>query len=514
MYVIIYYDGNTTWSNEDGTINFSMLSLCNRSIAFHMIEQVLKVQEYSQRNQHSTFSIDKIIFISDDNPSLLRSHLGNGERWGCTIEVLPLLASLDDTIDVVAYSNSIINSKSMLIFTKLCIFNPQDLYNSIHSLLSHDQVHSYAMPKTKDVDQNMFIISKKLEFLPLYISYFEIQNLKSIAAATKNTLKGEYPWLLRDEKQYDDFPASQSSQHITDMKDIFIGTQCSIASDVRLYQPSIIGHNVHIGENCTIGPYACIGDFCIVDENTIIENSIISKNTYISPLVSIKNSYVIGQSITQIESDVCVITPNTLIEANKSYDIALLSQRHNKKVFFLKRVLCISLVWSVILTTFLCISPVILLQWILGKRSFAQINYTEHDEIETLQCNSVSKKVKKSIYIVSKSAPPWLHGPIMTFFPSIINVILRDIPLFGLSFIEHDCLQAVEWLKKKNYSNPHTNKNGLLPPWFGLSRAPMTSIEKYIHAIWYAHANDACVDCRILFGLLRYGWGHMKDLQK
>lgn len=503
MHSIIYCDSHDSLPYNTNEIIFSMMNIANKSIAFHCIEQLCKLFTYLVDNKFEKGQ-NKITFITNNNPSLLRAYLGEGERWGCEIEVISLMGSLETTVKAIQYKNYLDGIEdSILFFPKYMLYDPQEYYVFLINILSNH--NKFINVQKENIFQNSTVLYIDTHHIAhvVRINYDCICNIDDVYNADMKVLDSAYPWLVLEEQVVESL---NNKQHGIFQKNIYIGRHCYIDKEATLYPPVRIGHNCRLEKGCEIGPYASIGATTIVDNHAKLKNSVVYDDTYIAPLVSVENSYVIHDNIHQIKKETCVLSPSMLVQSHSKVSI---TNQYKDNVSFFKNILCTITFKVILLSIFLCMMPIILTQWLLGKCQFEQFIVEDYDETQNMQCYTSLEKVYTVFWRVHPSAPHFLRTAKLQYLPSILLVLLGKVPLIGKEFWVQET-NEVPQLKMMCDSSLHMLKKGLLPPYLGLARAPMSDIEKTVHLHWYAKKSNICLDLKILKGLFLYSYGRWK----
>lgn len=501
MHIIFYCDNHDALPDNESEFIFSMFNVVNRSIAFHNIEQLCKVFEYFENTTCN--SLNKITFITNNNPSLLRVYLGNGARWGCEVEVISIIDTIKTTVDCIRYANFLHGIKDdILFFPNYVIYNPQDFYDVIKKLIDSNR----SLTKIQDdisvpVVALLYIAELGFKY-EVRVDHCDITSVDKVYNANIEALSGAYSWLLRHGLASGVF--SNNRYNEASIENVFIGRNCYIGDDVNLFPPIYIGDNCRIENGCEIGPYVSIGTTCIIDNDAKVKKSIVHDYTYIAPLISIKNAYVMHDNIHQIKSDLCVLSPSMLVQGHSK--IGNVHHRNEKKNIF-KSLFCSFVFKAVIACVFLFCIPLIFVQWLLGRCQFEKIVSSNFDESKNIQCNTSFERINTVFWRAHRSCPAYLRSAIIQYLPSLLLVLLGRVPLLGKEIWVKN-VEMPPLLSKTRDSSLRRLKKGLLPPYLGLGRLPMSNIEKAIHIHWYAKKANACLDLKIIKGVFAHSFNH------
>lgn len=511
MHIVIYCDNHDEIPHSIAhTFHFGMLLLSNKSIVVHMIEQIMLVQSYFVKHEEIDFTIDKITFITNKNPHILRNYLKNFAEFGCDVEVITTIISMQYTFDILSYNNA----NGMLFFTHFMLFNPYKFYEKCTEVLLDTRIKAQKNTQKEAI----FLLDKESLCHQMFIENAILLSLNDIYQCCMQNLHGAYAWLVREERDNSTEKSdveeilSGSEENISSMQRIYIGRQCRIHASTILHAPLIIGNNCYIEKNCTLGPFAVIGKDTIMSQESHISNSILHEKSYISPMISIKDAIFLQGTLHHMNTDVCVMTPDLLATSFTNPE-----KIHSNTVHTEKRSLTNPFYYCILkfttYTIFLCISPIILVQWALARGRFSLINYTTVDDIPSIQCSPTIQERKNSIVCAHESLPYFLRSPLLRFFPAMLSVLQGKIDLVGEE-IETSKDDKVVKLKSKIQDTISTRTKGLIAPWLGLAKAPLSPIEKYMHNAWYSHVKSPKNDVYILFKACINVYGHWRNQRK
>lgn len=205
------------------------LSVCGKPIVYYWIEFLaLKGAKH-------------VSILATDRPHLVRELVGDGSRWGISIDVLP----------------------------------------ERNELTAGDAATKYVV--------------RADEFLPGEYSVVVADHLPELPRIKLFSSYGEY---FRAAKELLPHVVSPDRIGLREIKPgIWAGLHSKIPSSTKLTAPCWIGECVLLGENVEVGPCAIIESQTIVDSGATIANSIIQPETFVGPGTEITDSIVIRDNL-------------------------------------------------------------------------------------------------------------------------------------------------------------------------------------------------------------------------
>lgn len=458
---------------------FAMLPLANRPVAWHLVEQCVRA------------GITRLLFVAQEKPEALREQLGNGERWGVSIDVVPPVkarrneqAQNDFETDFVTENQATLSAllreeQAVLVFPSLWLCEPEDIARLVQQQKEPAPVGRLlgthrAAPQMHIVGNTTPATIVRPHTPPLQLS-----TVADIYNATMQALDGNLPWLVREEKET--------------AAGIFAGHHSNIHPEATLHPPVIIGPYVTVAAGCTIGPHAVIGASSIVDSGAEIIHSVLEAESYVGPMTYRQDMLSISNMLFSLPDEACILVPDDFLQ--NTLNKAGSSGRQGAQI--LRNIVhrCIAVI------LLLAFWPLPLLLWLVGGFRFHSRIIAGIEQSDSLDCEH-----QVSQLTIRQAATAGLPR-IIALFPALLDVAAGRIALVGpepVSMEEAASMQH-EWERLRFKTRP-----GLIPPWAGLAPAPLNDVEKRTINAWYGRHADLRTDADVLAGLLRRGWPHLR----
>lgn len=451
-------------------MHFASLPILNRSIVWHMIEQCVSMLDYDDTNN---IEIERIICMTMYQPHILREHI-DSFRWGISVEIMTY--SNDEEAYFAKQCKELSKDNKCLYFNCLQIVNPQEIYTACKKLCHSDNEIGYML---FDGDVNSI---KLLSLHDVYAANMTI--LQSLSS---------FSWLILEEQ------ASTTRKSEKGEGVMHIGRNCTIHENARLHAPCIIGSDCTIAQDCVIGPYAILGCGCIMDNQSCVEHGIVSSHSYIAPLVTLRNSFCLAESIVNMDTTTCVLASDFIMQEDSRINIGIKKKEFIRIIFHRVFALC---------AIILC-SPILCVQYISAGFHFGHILVQVEEKEKTLQCHIDTRIKTVPIHISSEKAFACVRGPILRYLPALLDVFMGKIALIG------PAIHGIIWKQEEKTAglsmleqSYKTMQKGLIPPYYGLGSVEQdvqsfSNAEKITMIAWYAKHASLKTDCKILWGLMR-----------
>jgi acetyltransferase-like isoleucine patch superfamily enzyme len=279
----------------------SMLPVLNRPIIEHHIEIFVEL------------GCRRFIVMGVDNPLALKGFLGDGSRWGCSIELVVLKepctsSQILERIDAKADSDLVIAVPSEIVldvdYEALIRFQGSHQGFGTRVLsdrlldLSGESRQAKPIFRTinleEPVDTGVLVMrgqggSAVGGFADYYCegNYLGIRDSLSLWVANMAALGGQFSCLARGLKG-----GRQG--------DVWVGHHLHAAPNVTLDGPSLVGNYVRANSEAGILSWSVIGDGVIVDSRAQVSASVITDHTYIGTDTNVEHSIIAGKSIYNI----------------------------------------------------------------------------------------------------------------------------------------------------------------------------------------------------------------------
>ncbi|GFM34476.1 nucleotidyltransferase family protein [Desulfovibrio subterraneus] len=458
---------------------FAMLPLANRPVVWHMVEQCVRA------------GITRLLFVAQEKPEALREQLGNGERWGVSIDVVPPVKARSNeqaqgdfdtdfaTENLATLSALLREEQAALIFPALWLCNPEDIAQITHQQKEQPPVSRLLGPHSAAPKMHIAGSTAPAAIVLPQTEPLQLTTVADVYNATMHALDGSLPWLVREEMEKAD--------------GIFIGHHSNVHPEATLHPPVIIGPYATIAARCVIGPHAVIGARSIVDSGAEIIRSVLESESYAGSMTYRQDMFSISNMLFSLPDETCILVPddflqNTLSKTGKSGQrgATLLRNVTHRGV----ALLLLLLFW-----------PLPLLLWIAGGFRFRRRVIAGIEQSDSLDCEH--KVSQLTIRLAATTRLP----RIITQFPALLDVAAGRIALVGPEPVsmEEAASMRHEWERLRFKTKP-----GLIPPWAGLAPAPLNDVERRTINAWYGRHADLRTDADVLAGLLRRGWPHLR----
>jgi len=246
----------------------------------------------------------QVIVLATDRPEQVRALVGDGARWGLSVEVLPELRELD-----LKEARAKYHSRGDAAWLSA----PDDahLMDCLPGLPEHVLFTSYA-------------------------DWFAALQAWMPRAATPDRIG------VRQVKP-----------------GVWVGLHARISPDVELHAPSWIGENVQIGPGAVIGPWSIVENGACVDGDAEISGSVIGPETFVGRFTEVRRSIAWGSTLVNWKLNSC-------IKVSDAFLLCPLGRQRSafQPAGLLGR---LAAAWAITLTLPLALFPV-LKAWLLGRR--------------------------------------------------------------------------------------------------------------------------------------------------
>lgn len=269
-----------------------LFRIADRPIIFHIIEFLLRQ------------GIKKFDLILHHLPHMIEEKLGEGKRWGVTINY-HLAKSSEHPFTTLKPAAQGWENETIIMGYADC------LPKLSHDLFSHIQLAPDTLIHFPNLEWSGWSIltTKTLISLPsnLDISQFPQQfpDAKTIKTSAFLSVRG----FQNLKKSNLKFISQQSPSHFFPTTarmiepNIWISRAVSMHPSVKINPPVFIGNDCQIKENVEIGPYVVVEKKCIIDNKSVIENSLICQNSYVGEDLLIQNSIIDRNLLVNLTHD-------------------------------------------------------------------------------------------------------------------------------------------------------------------------------------------------------------------
>ena len=231
-----------------------------------------------------------------DFPQALRNLVGDGSRWGLSIQI----HALTDTItseDALRHIG--VNSPQLVVSLNAI---PTQNLSFLLSRLTHHAPTESASVKEEITEQPLVFLSTDISGgtpdatgaraarLPLANHLFvSITSVKSLWAVNEALLKREI---------FDPLHAGFEVD-----PGIFMETGVQVKPGVNIQGPVKVGQNSYIGKNVKIGKNVVIGAGVIIEDGCELENTLVLDNTHVGAESNLSNVIIDGASVYSLQGD-------------------------------------------------------------------------------------------------------------------------------------------------------------------------------------------------------------------
>lgn len=294
MIAIITGSGrNPEFYGLDDHLPICLFPLVDRPLLHHIIEYLV------------VLGIRRFEFVLNHLPDRIESHLGNGDRWGCSFgfHLFPeggspykvaqtIAAGLDGLIllgrtDQLPEFHLLPGCESTLYFTH------DSQWTGWAVLPANTRLLAYL-----ERDPNAgFLPDTPSKTLVANCLSFETGSL--LLQSQAKLLEGGFSGLMIGGRQTE--------------PGIWISRNVSLHPTTRLQSPVYIGANCRIGRGARIGPFAVIGENCIVDDHSFISNSSVAPGTYIGEALELEQVIVDRNLLVNIRIGTSFLVSETFL---------------------------------------------------------------------------------------------------------------------------------------------------------------------------------------------------------
>lgn len=455
---------------------YVLLPVLNRPLAWHLVEQCMQA------------GATRITFVAETSPDALRTQLDNGLRWGVDVSVTTPTGPHGATVAILAHSG-----EDTLVFPG-CWLYPPDVLAAFTGWTGTSPRHPaaaalYELPgERKDparqpaapapyivrgivrgTAQEQTDIRHGREQIGTQRGVL-LHTLQDIYHASMDGLAGALPWLTREERE------TQPGVHV--------GHHATIHPGARLIPPVIVGSFASIDDGCVIGPFAVVGNGCVIDREAELVHSVIDATSYAGPLTFREHSFSVHNMLIRMPTGECVLVPDEFLQG-------AVQQPTGTARALVHRGL--GLVLAILM------SPVLLAQWLAGGCRFTTRTAVGRSRAATLDC-----ALSPPVIGIRRART---GTPVLRHLPALLDVVAGRLALVGPEPLSPEAAAALaeEWERLRLAVEP-----GFFPPWAGLAPGPLSAEERGGINAWYARHAGIGTDARVLLGLLRHGWGHLR----
>jgi NDP-sugar pyrophosphorylase family protein len=235
----------------------------------------------------------KVMIYIDSAQNPIKEFLGNGERWGLSIDYQFVEKSISK-LDILT-KEEFVKDENYFITNINCLeIEFTDKLNTVWYKENTVQeqwsgVGFFAGLWLKD---NLMLIEKigkgKIDLSAAMINFEKIEE--------EIIYKNDSDFLNKGKKILDEICNNENIK--------IIGKESNIHKSVEIIQPCYIGKWVRISKGCKIGPYAIIEDGSIIDIDSCVSNSVVLENTYVGEKLEIHNAIVGNGKISFTQASV------------------------------------------------------------------------------------------------------------------------------------------------------------------------------------------------------------------
>lgn len=231
-----------------------------------------------------------------DFPQALRNLVGDGSRWGLSIQI----HALTDTMttegavrhigmngpQLVASLNAIPTQNLSFLLSRLTHQDPAE-----HALLNNETAEQPLVYLSKDTSgESTVATSNSAARLPLANHLFlTIDSVKSLWTVNEALLKREI---------FDPLHAGFEVD-----PGIFMETGVQVKPGVNIQGPVKVGQNSYIGKNVKIRKNVVIGAGVIIESGCELENTVLLDNTHVGAESNLSNVIIDGASVYSLQGD-------------------------------------------------------------------------------------------------------------------------------------------------------------------------------------------------------------------
>ena len=231
-----------------------------------------------------------------DFPQALRNLVGDGSRWGLSIQIHALTDTMttEDAVrhigmngpQLVASLNAIPTQNLSFLLSRLTHQNPAE-----QALLNNDTAEQPLVYLSTDTSgESTVTTSNRAARLPLANHLFlTIDSVKSLWTVNEALLKREI---------FDPLHAGFEVD-----PGIFMETGVQVKPGVNIQGPVKVGQNSYIGKNVKISKNVVIGACVIIEDGCELENTVLLDNTHVGAESNLSNVIIDGASVYSLQGD-------------------------------------------------------------------------------------------------------------------------------------------------------------------------------------------------------------------
>jgi NDP-sugar pyrophosphorylase family protein len=278
----------------------AMLPLLNYPIIHHHIETFIEL------------GCSRFIVMVVDHPLVLKDFLGDGSRWGSSIDFVVLKepctsAQALDRIERKVDSDLVIVVPSEIVldidYEVLARFHESRRVSQTRvlstRLLDLSGKSPPASPQFRviyrddPVDTGVLVAGGESAASGITVdfccqgNFIRIKDSRSLWAANMAGLGGQLSCLARGLRG-------------NRMGDVWVGHHLNVAAQVTLEGPSLVGNHVRANHGARILSWSVLGDGVIVDKEAQVGASVVADHTYIGTDTNVENSLVVGKLIYNV----------------------------------------------------------------------------------------------------------------------------------------------------------------------------------------------------------------------
>lgn len=290
----------------DGDGARPMAQVLDRPLIQHVIEQLVER------------GIRCITLLHGPQHNSVVRHLGEGRRWGITIEPKIVtqppakaefqLAAEQSESEMILCGNAVRLAHLPLSLGELApwntlFFDEEDGVGawSGWALLRKESVADFAAAAARGLVWRDALRYADVQARKVFLDHPSLSaaSPKDILLANRRALDGRFPGLFFNGRQRE--------------PGVWMARGAKIASSVVLRAPCYVGEDSWIGANCTIGPYAVIAPGCVIESRTSITSSVIGEQTFLGPELEVADSSVMHNRIHNVRLGVELVVPEAHI---------------------------------------------------------------------------------------------------------------------------------------------------------------------------------------------------------
>lgn len=265
-----------------------LLHVVDRTVVQHCLERIV------------TLGVKHIHLLVEKETAKIESVLGDGSRWGCTIEYHLVSDSLKPFQTL--HGIGIAPTQPLLVACGDHVLNPSGFAGmSLPSILLGDSSINRAAWLYATLPQ-LLEVSEKLN---THLWSDCLQNLgwskMRVVGAVLDCSTGLNLLQAQSAVLSGEFPAQHTGVEV--QPGIWVSRNVILHPSVKLHAPVYIGEDCYIEKDVVLGPNISIGRSCRIGSNTVVENSAIEPGTWAGEMLMLKNLLIKPKKIWNTKLD-------------------------------------------------------------------------------------------------------------------------------------------------------------------------------------------------------------------